>query len=46
MNHHADKLVEVVDPKQTGQIDPVFGGLIHETHGCPNCGNIEFRQAN
>ena len=45
MNHHADKLVTWRDADDGSRIDPAFGGLIQETHGCPRCGNVEFRQA-
>jgi hypothetical protein len=45
MNHHADKLVAAVDPDTAGGIDPVFGGVIQETHTCPACANVEFRLA-
>jgi len=45
MNHHADKLVAPVDDKEVLLIDPALGGLIQQTHGCPNCGNVEFRRA-
>ena len=45
MNHHADKLVAPVDEKEAMLIDQTLGGLIQETHGCPACGNVEFRLA-
>jgi ribosomal protein S27AE len=43
MVHHADKLVEPTDQTQLPRIDPALGGVIQQTHGCPNCGNVEFR---
>ena len=45
MNHHADKLVDPVDSREAAEIDPALGGLLQETHGCPACGNVEFRLA-
>jgi hypothetical protein len=43
MVHHADKLVEPTNKTELGRIDPVFGGVIQQTHGCPDCGHVEFR---
>jgi ribosomal protein S27AE len=45
MNHHADKLVEPVDSEGWGRRDSVLGGLLHEMHACPRCGNVESRPA-
>lgn len=45
MNHHADKLVETTDMREAARADPALGGIVQETHGCPNCGNVEFRRA-
>lgn len=45
MNHHADKLVAPVDRHAGGDVDPVFGGVIQETHTCPACATVEFRPA-
>ncbi len=45
MNHHADKLQAPVDESEAPLIDAALGGLIQETHGCPACGNVEFRRA-
>ena len=45
MNHHADKLVTAVEDSDRRAIDPVFGGVIQETHACPACANVEFRRA-
>ncbi|HSC28704.1 MAG TPA: hypothetical protein VLD67_15615 [Vicinamibacterales bacterium] len=42
MNHHADKLVHATDSEG---LDPMFGGMVLETHGCPGCGHIESRPA-
>ena len=44
MNHHADKLVDPVNRKELELMDPELGGVIQETHGCPACGNVEFRR--
>jgi hypothetical protein len=44
MNHHADKLVHPVDRKEAAHMDPALGGVVQETHGCPACGNVEFRR--
>jgi hypothetical protein len=45
MNHHADKLVDPSSRADVERIDPALGGVIQETHGCPACGNVEFRRA-
>jgi ribosomal protein S27AE len=45
MNHHADKLVAPTDESSAANADPVFGGVIQETHTCPACAAIEFRRA-
>lgn len=45
MNHHADKLVHPADAREAARLDPALGGVIQETHGCPACGNVEFRLA-
>ena len=45
MNHHANKLVDPADRQDAAEIDPELGGLLQETHTCPNCGNVEFRRA-
>jgi len=45
MNHHADKLVETSSPRDVGDVNPDLGGVVEETHGCPKCGNVEFRRA-
>jgi ribosomal protein S27AE len=46
MVHHADKLVEPTNKTEWGRIDPALGGVIQQTHGCPNCGHVEFRPDN
>jgi len=44
MNHHADKIdYSAVDDR--GAADPDFGGLIHEAHTCPECGQTLLRPA-
>jgi ribosomal protein S27AE len=45
MNQHAEKLVEASSPPDAVDADPDLGGVIHETHACPKCGNVEFRRA-
>lgn len=44
MNHHAEKLVDPVDPREAAEIDPALGGLIEEIDACPRCGNVESRR--
>ncbi|HEY7462757.1 MAG TPA: hypothetical protein VIC59_12910 [Gemmatimonadota bacterium] len=43
MNHHAEKLVELVDARDAGRFDLALGGLLEEMHACPACGNVESR---
>lgn len=45
MNHHADKLVAPIDQDAASRVDPVFGGVIEETHTCLVCAYVEFRRA-
>lgn len=45
LNHHAEKLVDPVNPEEAAQMDPELGGLIEETHTCPACGKSESRRA-
>lgn len=43
MNCHAIKVdYGIEDPSI---IDPVFGGVLKETHCCPECGRTELRSA-
>ncbi len=44
MNHHAEKLVDPVNPEEAAQVDPALGGLIEEMHCCPGCGTTESRR--
>jgi predicted RNA-binding Zn-ribbon protein involved in translation (DUF1610 family) len=44
MNRHAEKLVYSDNPEDTRRVDPLLGGLLEETHACPNCGNVEARR--
>lgn len=44
LNHHAEKLVDPVNPREAARVDPELGGLIEETHTCPACGKGEFRR--
>ena len=43
MNHHAEKLVDLVDAGEAGRFDLALGGLLEEMHACPACGNVESR---
>lgn len=43
MNHHADKLVYDTVPDDTMDADE--GGVILESHACPNCGHSAMRTA-
>jgi len=45
MNHHADKLVDLVKPEDMRHLNPVLGGVLEEMHYCPQCGAIESRRA-
>jgi len=38
MNHHAEKLVDPYLPQHAALVDPKLGGMIEETHTCPECG--------
>ena len=44
MNHHADKLVAPTHERDAADVDAALGGVVEETHACPNCGNVEFRR--
>jgi predicted RNA-binding Zn-ribbon protein involved in translation (DUF1610 family) len=44
MNRHAEKLVYPESTVEARRVDPGLGGLIEETFGCPNCGNVEARR--
>ena len=43
MNHHAEKLVDPSQPQHAALVDPVLGGMIEETHTCPECGKGHSR---
>jgi predicted RNA-binding Zn-ribbon protein involved in translation (DUF1610 family) len=43
MNRHAEKLVYPESAVEARRMDSELGGLIQETFGCPNCGNVETR---
>ena len=45
MNHHADKLVHPVTPRDVKKMDQALGGVIEESHYCPGCGAVESRRA-
>ena len=45
MNHHADKVVPPSEPIEAQQVDPEFGGVVHEAHAGPRCGAIATRRA-
>jgi predicted RNA-binding Zn-ribbon protein involved in translation (DUF1610 family) len=44
MNRHAEKLIYADNAADARRVDAALGGLIEETHACPNCGNIEARR--
>lgn len=44
MNRHAEKLVHPETTAEARRVDPGLGGLLEETHACPQCGNIEARR--
>ena len=43
MNHHAIKIDYSID--DPALIDPAFGGVVEETHTCPECGYVALRPA-
>ena len=45
MNHHADKLIDPVKPKDLRQVNSPLGGVIEEIHCCPGCGAAASRRA-
>ena len=45
MNHHADKLVDPTSPAEAAKMDAALGGLVEETHTCPECGKGASRPA-
>ena len=45
MNHHADKLLRIVESEAGGEIDFSLGGVLEEFHTCPNCGYSDSRHA-
>ena len=45
MNHHADKLDQGAAAVEPHAVDPDLGGVVQETHACPNCGYVLFRRA-
>ena len=44
MNRHAEKLVHPETAAEARRVDPALGGLLEETHACPQCGSIEARR--
>ena len=44
MNHHADKLVDPVNPEDMQHVNPALGGMIEEMHCCPGCGATASRR--
>ena len=38
MNRHAERLVEPRDAAEAARMAPNLGGLIEESHRCPECG--------
>ena len=45
MNHHADKLVYPGSPEEAKKMNDALGGVIEETHGCPQCGAVASRRS-
>jgi len=45
MNHHADKLDHGASSAEPHAVDPDLGGVVQETHACPDCGYVLFRKA-
>ncbi|HEX9788070.1 MAG TPA: hypothetical protein VGB09_08585 [Candidatus Binatia bacterium] len=45
MNHHADKLVYPAHAGDDDQTTRDLGGMIEETHACPECDAVESRRA-
>jgi len=43
MNHHADKLDYAAASAGSRGVDPDLGGVLQQTHTCPNCKYILFR---
>ena len=44
MNRHAEKVVHPAGAEELRLVDAALGGLLEETHACPNCGNVESRR--
>jgi predicted RNA-binding Zn-ribbon protein involved in translation (DUF1610 family) len=44
MNRHAEKVVHAESAADLGLVDAALGGLLEETHACPNCGNVDSRR--
>jgi predicted RNA-binding Zn-ribbon protein involved in translation (DUF1610 family) len=44
MNRHAEKIVHPAGAEELRLVDAAAGGLLEETHACPNCGNVESRR--
>jgi ribosomal protein S27AE len=45
MNHHADKIEYTMALDKPEVMDPVLGGVVHEAHTCPECGQTSLRSA-
>lgn len=45
MNHHADKIDYSAALEDEVAVDPVFGGVVEETHTCPACSRTHTRRA-
>jgi hypothetical protein len=43
MNHHAFKVVYETAAATVAADDLAPGGVLHEAHACPSCGNVELR---
>jgi predicted RNA-binding Zn-ribbon protein involved in translation (DUF1610 family) len=44
MNRHAEKLVHPESAAELRLVDAALGGLLEETHACPQCGNVVSRR--
>ncbi len=44
MNHHAMKVDYSSVLDDPNAFDPIFGGVLQETHTCPQCARTELRQ--
>ena len=43
MNRHAERLIEPRNAAEAARMDPRLGGVIEESHRCPECGEGAVR---